>query len=47
MKTHHSKPEKEWVEKQYEKLEIFYLPPYSPERKSDEYLNSDLKYGIS
>ena len=47
LKVHHSKAVKAWVEKQHEKLEIFYLPSYSPERNPDEYLNSDLKYGIS
>ena len=47
LKVHHSKSVKEWVEKQHEKLEIVYLPSYSPERNPDEYLNSDLKYGIS
>jgi len=25
------------------KIEVFYLPPYSPELNPDEYLNNDLK----
>ncbi|MFT5738432.1 MAG: hypothetical protein ACI9SG_002786, partial [Maribacter sp.] len=25
----------------------FYLPSYSPDRNPDEYLNGDLKYGLS
>ena len=30
-----------------EKIELFYLPSYSPDRNPDEYLNCDLKYGLS
>lgn len=30
-----------------EKIELFYLPSYSPDRNLDEYLNCDLKYGLS
>ncbi|PSO80050.1 MAG: hypothetical protein BRC44_07100 [Cyanobacteria bacterium QS_4_48_99] len=26
-----------------DQLELFYLPPYSPERNPDEYLNQDIK----
>jgi hypothetical protein len=29
------------------KLEIFWLPSYSPELNPDEYLNCDLKHGLS
>ncbi|MEQ8238542.1 MAG: transposase, partial [Cyclobacteriaceae bacterium] len=28
-------------------IEVFYLPSYSPDRNPDEYLNCDLKQGIS
>lgn len=28
------------------RIEVFYLPPYSPELKPDEYLNLDQKAGI-
>jgi len=47
LKVHHSKPVKEWVEQNIEFIELFYLPSYSPERNPDEYLNCDLKYGLS
>lgn len=47
LRVHHSKLVKSWVEKQENKLELYYLPSYSPERNPDEYLNCDLKYGIS
>ena len=47
LKVHHSKVVKRWVEEHIEKIELFYLPSYSPERNPDEYLNCDLKYGLS
>ncbi|VAW27625.1 Mobile element protein, partial [hydrothermal vent metagenome] len=28
-------------------IELFFLPSYSPERNPDEYLNCDLKQGLS
>ncbi|MFV0390398.1 MAG: transposase, partial [Paludibacteraceae bacterium] len=30
-----------------DKIELFFLPSYSPERNPDEYLNCDLKQGLS
>ena len=49
LRVHHSKPVKEWLEKEENKLkiEVFYLPSYSPDRNPDEYLNCDLKQGMS
>lgn len=47
LRVHHSKVVKKWVEEHIEKIELFYLPSYSPERNPDEYLNCDLKYGLS
>lgn len=47
LKVHHSKPVKEWVGKNKEQLELFFLPSYSPEKNPDEYLNCDLKQGVS
>lgn len=47
LSVHHSKPVKEWVEKHKEKIALFFLPSYSPERNPDEYLNCDLKYGLA
>ena len=43
LKVHHSKPVKEWLEKNKEKIEVFFLPSYSPELNPDEYLNNSLK----
>lgn len=46
LRAHHSKPVKAWLEKNIEKIEVFYLPAYSPELNPDEYLNRDLKMGV-
>ncbi len=47
LRVHHSKIVKEWVIQNIKKIELFYLPSYSPEKNPDEYLNCDLKYGLS
>lgn len=47
LRVHHSKLVKEWVEQNIKSIELFYLPSYSPEKNPDEYLNCDLKYGLS
>jgi len=44
--VHHSKPVKEWVEAHTDKIELFFLPSYSPELNPDEHLNCDLKAGF-
>ena len=47
LRVHHSKIVKKWVAEHTKEIELFYLPPYSPDRNPDEYLNCDLKYGLS
>ena len=47
LKVHHSKIVKKWEEEHETEIALFYLPSYSPDRKPDEYLNCDLKYGLS
>lgn len=46
LRVHHSKPVKAWLEEHKEKIEVFYLPSYSPELNPDERLNSDLKHAL-
>lgn len=46
LRTHHSKAVRAWVSEHIEEIELFYLPPYSPELNPDEYLNGDVKYGV-
>lgn len=43
LRVHHSKPVKAWLEQHKERIEVFYLPSYSPELNPDEYLNNHLK----
>ena len=38
---------KQWEEEHKDEIKLFYLPSYSPDRNPDEYLNCDLKYGLS
>lgn len=47
LRVHHSKIVKKWEKENSEKIALFYLPSYSPDRNPDEYLNCDLKYGLS
>lgn len=47
LRVHHSKIVKEWAEENKDKIALFYIPSYSPERNPDEYLNCDLKQGLS
>jgi len=47
LRVHHSKIVKEWVAENKETIELFFLPSYSPEKNPDEYLNCDLKQGLS
>jgi transposase len=43
MRVHHAKVVKSWLEENKEKIELFYLPSYSPELNPDELLNQDVK----
>jgi transposase len=46
LRVHHSKMVTGWVEKNKERIELFFLPAYSPDLNPDEHLNSDLKFGV-
>jgi transposase len=41
--VHHARAVRQWVEANLERIELFYLPPYTPELNPDELLNRDLK----
>ena len=45
--SHKTKKIKAWQEQNKNRIELFYLPPYSPELNPDEYLNQDLKVNIT
>jgi transposase len=44
--VHHCKPVKAWPAERKDRIEVFYLPSYSPELNPDERLNADLKHAI-
>jgi len=46
LRVHHAKLVRKWLEDNKERIEVFYLPAYSPELNPDEYLNCDLKDGV-
>jgi len=41
--VHRAKKVRDWLEENKEKIRMFFLPPYSPELKPDEYPNNDVK----
>lgn len=47
LRVHHAKLVREWLAKNVEQIEVFYLPSYSPELNPDECLNADLKQAVS
>ena len=46
LRVHHAKPVKAWLAEHTDKMEVFYLPSYSPELNPEERLNADLKQTI-
>ena len=47
LRVHHAKVFKAWIKGHCDHIEVFYLPSYSPELNPDEYLNCDLRRGIT
>ena len=46
LRVHHGKMVAAWLAQHKDKIEVFFLPPYSPEINPDEYLNHALKLDI-
>lgn len=46
LRVHHSELVKEWVAANSKKIELFFLPSYSPDLNPDEHVNADLKFGV-
>ena len=44
--AHKTNQLKQWLEENKTKIEVFFIPPYSPELNPQEYLNQDLKTNI-
>ena len=41
--VHRAHQVQQWVAQHSDQIELFYLPPYRPERNPDEYLNQEIK----
>jgi transposase len=46
LNVHKAKKVRAWLDERSEQIEVFFLPPYSPELNPDEYLNGDLKRAV-
>jgi transposase len=46
LRVHRSAAVRDWLASRTDRIEVFHLPPYSPELNADEYLNADLKQGV-
>ena len=46
LKAHKSKAVNAWAEAHKDRIELFFLPPYSPDLNPDEYVNRALKTDI-
>ena len=47
LNVHKARKVRDWVKKNKDSIEVFYLPSYSPELNPDEYLNGDLKMSVA
>lgn len=46
LRVHKARKVITWVKRNASRIQIFFLPPYSPELNPDEYLNGDFKRGM-
>lgn len=44
--AHKTKKLNEWLEENKKRIEVFFIPPYSPELNAQEYLNQDVKTNV-
>lgn len=47
LSVHDARAVEDWLADKKDKIEVFYLPKYAPERNPDEYLNCDVKGNIN
>lgn len=47
LKVHRGGLVRKWLESRSERIELFFIPSYSPELNPDEYLNRDLKRNVN
>lgn len=46
LRAHHAKDVTAWAQAHAAQIELFYLPPYTPQLNPDEYLNRDIKTAL-
>jgi transposase len=46
LRVHRAKVVMAWVAEHADRIALFYLPPYAPERNPDEYVNNDVKQAL-
>ncbi|HUN04803.1 MAG TPA: transposase, partial [Niabella sp.] len=44
--AHKTKKLQAWLEESKHRIEVFFIPPYSPELNAQEYLNQDVKTNV-
>ena len=47
LRAHEAKKVEAWAAEHRDRIELFFLPRYAPERNADEYLNNDMKGSIN
>ena len=47
LSVHEAAAVEQWLADKTDRIEVFYLPKYAPERNPDEYLNCDVKANIN
>jgi len=47
LRVHWAKSVTAWVKANQDRIEVFYLPPYAPDRNPDEFMHNDLKQGLA
>lgn len=47
LRVHHAKLVMAWIKARKDKIELFFLPPYAPERNPDEFVNNDVKQAMA
>ncbi len=46
LRVHHARRVRDWIARQTDQIELFYLPSYSPEHNPDEYVHQDAKASL-
>jgi transposase len=47
LRVHRARMVNAWVQENADRIELFFLPPYTPEHNPDEFLNNDVKQSVA